>query len=139
MKPTSARSMRGRPVTFTVDAYRGRTFAGIVSQIRLNASLQQNVVTYGVIVNVDNHDGKLLPYMTAKLQFEVARHKNAVLAPNQALRWQPTLSQVSPSALERALAWCGPHCPEYRLGRRRQRRFRTKSGSRIADDLGRHG
>jgi HlyD family secretion protein len=88
----------GQNVTFTVDAYRERVFSGQVSQIRLNASLQQNVVTYGVIVDVENTDGKLLPYMTAKLQFEVARRKNAVLVPNQALRWQPTWTQVSPAA-----------------------------------------
>ncbi len=88
----------GQTVTFTVDAYRDCNFSGKVSQIRLNASLQQNVVTYGVIVDVDNADGKLLPYMTAKLQFEVARRKQAVLVPNQALRWQPARSQVSPSA-----------------------------------------
>ena len=80
----------GQPVTFTVDAYRDQTFSGKVSQIRLNASLQQNVVTYGVMVEVDNPDGKLLPYMTAKLQFEVARRRSAILVPNQALRWQPT-------------------------------------------------
>ena len=85
----------GQTATFTVDAYHGRTFSGKVSQIRLNASLQQNVVTYGVIVEVENADGKLLPYMTAKLQFEVARRRNAVLVPNQALRWQPTWVQIS--------------------------------------------
>jgi HlyD family secretion protein len=86
----------GQTVSFTVDAYRDQRFSGQVSQIRLNASLQQNVVTYGVIVDVDNPDGKLLPYMTAKLQFEVARRENALLVANQALRWQPTWSQVSP-------------------------------------------
>ena len=87
----------GQAVTFTVDSYRDRKFSGTVSQIRMNASLQQNVVTYGVIVDVDNSDGKLLPYMTAKLQFEVARRRNAVLVPQQALRWKPALSQVSPA------------------------------------------
>jgi HlyD family secretion protein len=90
----------GQKATFTVDAYHDRTFSGKVSQIRLNASLQQNVVTYGVIVDVENSDGKLLPYMTAKLQFEVARRPAAVLVPNQALRWQPTWFQISPSARE---------------------------------------
>ncbi len=85
----------GQTVTFTVDAYRGRTFTGKVSQIRLNASLEKTVVTYGVMVEVDNADGKLLPYMTAKLQFEVARRPKAILVPNQALRWQPTWRQVS--------------------------------------------
>ncbi len=88
----------GQKVTFQVDAYRERTFTGKVSQIRLNASLMQNVVTYGVVIDVENTDGVLLPYMTAKLQFEVARRSGVLLVPNQALRWQPTWEQVSPAA-----------------------------------------
>ena len=88
----------GQPVTFTVDSIRDRSFTGTVSQIRFNASLQQNVVTYGVIVDVDNSDGKLLPYMTAKIQFEVARRQKVVLVAHQALRWKPLLSQVSADA-----------------------------------------
>ncbi len=88
----------GQKVSFKVDAYRDRTYSGQVSQVRLNASLLQNVVTYGVIVNVDNPDGTLLPYMTAKLQFEVARRTDVVLVPNQALRWRPTWEQISPAA-----------------------------------------
>jgi len=87
----------GQPVTFTVDAYRDRTFEGKVSQIRLDASMLQNVVTYQVVINVTNPDEKLMPYMTAKLQFEVARRSAVVLVPNQALRWQPGRAEVSPS------------------------------------------
>ena len=87
----------GQSVRFKVDAYRDRTFTGKVSQIRLNASMLQNVVTYGVVVDVDNRDGILLPYMTARLQFEVARRSNVVLVSNQALRWRPTWDEVSPS------------------------------------------
>ena len=88
----------GQPVTFKVDAHRDRTYSGKVSQIRLNASMVQNVVTYGVVVDVDNVDGTLLPYMTAKLQFEVSRRSNVLQVPNQALRWRPAREQVSPSA-----------------------------------------
>jgi HlyD family secretion protein len=88
----------GQKVTFKVDAYRDRTFSGVVSQIRLNASLMQNVVTYGVVIDVDNTDEVLLPYMTAKVQFEVARRPESLLVPNQALRWRPTWEQVSPAA-----------------------------------------
>jgi HlyD family secretion protein len=88
----------GQKVTFKVDSYRDQTFSGTVSQIRLNASLAQNVVMYGVVVDVDNSEGKLLPYMTAKLQFEVARRPGAILVPNQALRWRPIWSDISPSA-----------------------------------------
>jgi HlyD family secretion protein len=90
----------GQKVTFKVDAYRDEVFTGKVSQIRLNASLNQNVVMYGVVVDVDNTEGKLLPYMTAKLQFTVASRSKVLCVPNQALRWQPTWEQISPSARE---------------------------------------
>jgi HlyD family secretion protein len=81
----------GQPVTFTVDAYPGRVFKGVVApdQPRLNASMTQNVVTYTVVVSTDNSDGKLLPYLTANLQFEVSRRHDVLLVPNSALRWKP--------------------------------------------------
>jgi HlyD family secretion protein len=88
----------GQSVSFEVDAHRDRIFTGKVSQIRLNASLMQNVVTYGVVVDVDNTDGTLLPYMTAKLQFEVACREQVLLVPNQALRWRPAWDEVSLTA-----------------------------------------
>jgi HlyD family secretion protein len=88
----------GQKVTFKVDAYREQTFKGTVSQIRLDASMAASVVTYGVVVDADNTDGKLLPYMTAKLQFEVARRTDVLLVPDQALRWRPTWNQITPSA-----------------------------------------
>lgn len=88
----------GQNVLFKVDAHRDRTFNGHVSQIRLNAGMSNNVVTYGVVVDIDNHDGALLPYMTANLQFEVASRKDVLLVPNQALRWRPSLDQITPSA-----------------------------------------
>jgi HlyD family secretion protein len=91
----------GQPVTFTVDAYPNQTFHGVVGQIRLNASMTQNVVTYTVVVETDNSDGKLLPYLTANLQFQVAEHKDSLLVPNAALRWKPTSpEQVAPDARE---------------------------------------
>src|SRR5262249_32856391 len=64
----------------------------------LNAVMTQNVVTYTVIVNTDNSDGKLLPYLTANVQFEVSERTNALLVPNAALRWRPQLPQVAPAA-----------------------------------------
>jgi HlyD family secretion protein len=88
----------GQAVTFKVDAYRDVPFHGKVSQIRLNASMLQSVVTYGVVVDVDNTQGMLMPYMTARLQFEVARRSNCLLVPNQALRWRPTRDEISPPA-----------------------------------------
>jgi len=86
----------GQKATFTVDAYPERTFDGVVTQVRLNAAIVQNVVTYSVIVTADNESGKLLPYMTANIQFEVARREDALLVPNQALRWLPAPDQVVP-------------------------------------------
>lgn len=90
----------GQAVTFTVDAFPDRVFKGVVAadQPRLNASMTQNVVTYTVVVNTDNSDGTLLPYLTANVQFEVSRHSHALLVPNAALRWRPTAQQVAPEA-----------------------------------------
>jgi HlyD family secretion protein len=90
----------GQTVTFSVDAYPGRVFTGTVApdQPRLNASMTQNVVTYTVVVNTDNSDGKLLPYLTANLQFEVDKRSKVLLVPNSALRWKPNPQQVVPEA-----------------------------------------
>jgi HlyD family secretion protein len=90
----------GQPVSFTVDAFPGRTFKGVVAadQPRLNASMTQNVVTYTVVVTTDNADGKLLPYLTTNLQFEVSKHSHVLVVPNAALRWKPSPQQVAPEA-----------------------------------------
>jgi HlyD family secretion protein len=88
----------GQPVSFTVDAYPGRTFRGEVGKIRLNASMTQNVVTYTVEINTDNSDGKLLPYLTANVDFEVALHKDVLMVANSALRWMPATQQIAPDA-----------------------------------------
>jgi len=77
------------PVSFTVDAFPDDTFRGTVTQIRKNAQMTQNVVTYTVIVTTDNSDLKLLPYLTANVRFEVERRENVLLVPNAALRWKP--------------------------------------------------
>ncbi len=87
---------QGQPVRFTVDAYPGQVFEGRVDQVRLNASMTQNVVTYTVVVVTDNSSGKLLPYLTANLQFEVQRRQNVLQVPNAALRWRPAAEQVAP-------------------------------------------
>src|SRR5262249_36666882 len=89
----------GQAVTFTVDRSPGETFTGTVSQIRFNATMTQNVVTYTVVVDTDNSSGKLYPYLTANLQFQISRSENALLVPNSALRWTPTKpEQVAPEA-----------------------------------------
>jgi HlyD family secretion protein len=88
----------GQGVRFTVSAFPRDEFRGRVSQIRLNATMTQSVVTYTVVVDFDNPSGKLLPYLTARLQFEVDDRKNVLLVPNAALRWEPKLAQVAPEA-----------------------------------------
>ena len=86
----------GQKVTFTVDARAGQTFTGTVSRIRLNATMTQQVVTYTVEVTTDNSAGKLLPYETANLKFQVGERSGVLLVPNEALRWKPTTAQVAP-------------------------------------------
>jgi len=89
---------RGQAVTFTVDAYPGETFRGEVEKIRLNASMTQNVVTYIVEITTDNSSGKLLPYLSANVKFELSRRENVLIVPNAALRWSPRADQVAPAA-----------------------------------------
>jgi HlyD family secretion protein len=90
----------GQPVTFTVDAFPGETFHGEVGKIRLNASMTQNVVTYTVEIITDNSSGRLLPYLTANVQFELNRRTGILQVPNVALRWKPSVEQVAPADRE---------------------------------------
>lgn len=80
----------GQAVHFTVDAFSGRHFQGEVMQVRLNPTTQQNVVTYDVVINVDNPEQILLPGMTAYVSIAVAERKNTLLVPNAALRYKPS-------------------------------------------------
>lgn len=78
-----------QPVRFTVQAYQDRTFDGTVRQVRLQSSTQENVVNYTVVVSVPNPDGRLLPGMTATVEFLTARVADVLKVPNAALRFQP--------------------------------------------------
>jgi HlyD family secretion protein len=80
----------GQSVTFTVQAYPSRTFTGTVQQVRLQSTTQDNVVNYTTVVSVSNADGKLLPGMTATVQFLTGSAKNALLVSNAALRFRAT-------------------------------------------------
>jgi HlyD family secretion protein len=79
----------GQAVQFSVDAFPNRSFAASVKQVRLNATTQQNVVTYDVVVAVDNPDLILMPGMTAYVNVIVAQHAHALAVPNAALRFRP--------------------------------------------------
>jgi len=77
-------------VSFGVDAYPNDTFTGNISEVRLEPQTVQNVVTYSVIVGVDNSQLKLKPGMTANLTMTVDEHANVLTVPNAALRFTPT-------------------------------------------------
>lgn len=85
----------GQRVRFNVDAFASRNFEGSVRQIRLNPTVQQNVVTYDVVVAVDNPEQILMPGMTAYVNIVVAQRKDALLIPNAALRFKPPANAVA--------------------------------------------
>ena len=87
----------GQKVEFTVDAYPNRSFHGEVRQVRLNPTIQQNVVTYDVVINVNNPEKLLLPGMTAYVTVEVARRDNVLRIPNAALRFTPAGAPPAPT------------------------------------------
>ena len=90
----------GQSVSFTVDAFPGRTFRGTVRRVRLNATVTSNVVTYVVEIDCDNPDGTLLPYLTANVEFETAKAADALVVPARALRWTPADAPPAPEAGE---------------------------------------
>src|SRR3954465_3617906 len=80
----------GLAVEFTVQAYPNETFEGMVQQVRLQSKTQDNVVNYTAVVGVKNTTGKLLPGMTATVQFLTGDAENVLVVPNSALRIKPT-------------------------------------------------
>jgi len=80
----------GMEVTFQVDTYPNQTFRGTVENVRLNATTQNNVVTYPVWINVPNPDLRLRPSLTANLRIILSTASDVVRVPNQALRFRPT-------------------------------------------------
>jgi HlyD family secretion protein len=83
------RVKEGQKATFTVDAYPEAEFEGTVQQVRLEPKVEQNVVTYDVVIRVPNPDKKLMPGMTANLTIAVTRKENVLLVPSAALRFRP--------------------------------------------------
>jgi HlyD family secretion protein len=82
----------GQIVSFKVDAFPKDTFTGRVSQVRLNATTVQNVVTYNSIIDFDNPDLKLFPGMTAYITIPVANAQDTLRVPNGALRYKPDMT-----------------------------------------------
>lgn len=86
----------GLPVKFTVDAFGDREFKGAVRQIRINPSVQQNVVSYNVVVGFDNDSGVLLPGMTGHVKILAEKKLNVIRVPNAALRFKPQDADDTP-------------------------------------------
>jgi HlyD family secretion protein len=80
----------GQDVRFTVQAYPDDSFRGTVQQVRLQSTVQENVVNYTVVVGVNNADGRLLPGMTASVDFLVQTATDVLKVSNAALRFRPT-------------------------------------------------
>ena len=79
----------GQKVRFTVQALPSQTFEGTVRQVRLQSATSENVVNYTVVVSVQNSEKKLLPGMTARVEFLTASAADVLKVPNAALRFKP--------------------------------------------------
>lgn len=86
----------GQRVSFTVDAYPGETFEGKVTQVRLEATTESNVVTYEVVISASNKDLKLKPGLTANVTIFTLERNNIVSVPTKALRFTPTKEMLNP-------------------------------------------
>jgi len=84
----------GQTARFTIQAYPDDTFSGTVQQVRLQSTSQENVVNYSVVVDVSNDDGRLLPGMTATVDFLVNQATDVLRVSNSALRFRPTEAMV---------------------------------------------
>src|SRR5687768_4791414 len=80
---------QAKAVRFSVDAFPGKDFDGKIAEMRLNPVNVQNVVTYNVVINVDNPEQKLKPGMTANLTITIDERNNVLKVPNSALRFTP--------------------------------------------------
>jgi len=86
---------QGQPAKFTVQALPGQTFTGTVQQVRLQSTTADNVVNYTVVVTLENPDGKLLPGMTARVDFLVKSATNVLKVSNAALRYKPSAEALA--------------------------------------------
>lgn len=94
----------GQDVHFSVQAYQNQKFTGTVRQVRLQSTTQENVVNYTAVVGVANPDGKLLPGMTATVEFLTGSASNVLTVPNAALRFRPTEEMLAQAGLSTTTA-----------------------------------
>ena len=98
--------MAGHQGAFTVDAFPKRAFQGKVSQVRQSPQTVQNVVTYNVVVSVDNSDSALKPGMTAAVRIVVDERADVLRVPNQALRFAPSAQPLASTKRRKRRSGC---------------------------------
>lgn len=108
----------GQPVRFTVDSYPDEIFRASVRQVRKSATETQNVVTYLVILDVDNRAGKLLTGMTANVEIITGSKQRVLRVPSAALRFRPRSGDRSDDAIKGPVVWVAGADP-YRPSPRR--------------------
>lgn len=116
------RIAKGQEATFTVDAYPERTFRGRVSEIRNAPQTIQNVVTYDVVIQVDNRDLKLKPGMTANVSIQIEHKENILKVPNSALRFRPESARKEEAV---------------KTGNRRQEAYSPEKGGAMVEKIAR--
>src|SRR5882672_3028712 len=102
----------GKQVTFKVDALPKQTFQGVVSQIRMNPTTVQSVVTYDTIIEFANPELKLFPGMTSYVTIPVATTQNVLKLPNTALRYKPPMAPEEIVALYKRYGIEGVQCEQ---------------------------
>lgn len=134
----------GQEATFTVDAYQDRTFPARIIQVRYGAQEVEGVITYETVLNVDNSDLSLRPGMTATADITVQRVENAILVPNAALRFSPSVKkEEAPSSGGSVISKLLPRPPrtpskqreDVIAGKRQQRVWALQNGKLSAIDV----
>jgi HlyD family secretion protein len=90
-----------QPVSFTVQAWPNDQFTGVVKKVRLQSTSTDNIVSYTVVIEVANPEGKLLPGMTASVDFITGEAKDVLTVPNAALRFRPTAAMLASVGAQR--------------------------------------
>lgn len=101
----------GQPVSFTVDAFPGQTFEGVVQQVRKAAQNVSNVVTYTAVIGFSNTSGRLLPGMTANVRVVTDARDNVLKVPNAALRVRIAGVEPAPAVSAGGAAATAPSGP----------------------------
>ena len=119
----------GQQVKFTVDAFTQKSFTGTISQVRLNPSSEQNVVTYPVIISIQNPGNLLLPGMTANLEIIISEHPNVIAIQERAMQFRPTEEIWTSMGLDFSKIEKAPALAQAPEGMRGQGRRRSREQS----------